>query len=80
MKGTNMKKRIGVFFTAIAIFAVFILVLTSTSQAVPLSGVQMQNVIGGQPARDCAELLAICAAVSGGSLWCLLVAGVCLIS
>ncbi|MDD8018322.1 MAG: hypothetical protein PHP42_08105 [Bacteroidota bacterium] len=75
-----MKKYISILLIAIAVITMFTPVLTITTQTMELNDVQIQNTIGGQSAKDCAELLAVCAASTGGSIWCIVLAAVCLVA
>lgn len=74
-----MKKYINVLLIVIVVLTIFTPALTNPTQTVLLTDTQIQNIEGGRPVSECSQLLLLCAGVSGGSLWCLLLAGVCLI-
>lgn len=74
-----MKKSVSVLLIAVMVLTVFSIALSNTPEAVQMSNSQLQNSIGGLPTADCAMLMVACAGAFSGSLWCILLAAICLI-
>ena len=74
-----MKKSISVLLIAVLVLTVFTIALSNNPETVQMSNSQLQNSVGGLPEGvNCESIFKICNAAYS-SLWCILLAALCLI-